>query len=536
LALGCSNATDAPAGTPVNCDGEPIRSLAPGTSTVVPVTSGGACVRLAATGGTAAEFLVLAYSANGQEQLGGAKGEFSLYIGPDTFAAPAAARHREAIASRGERTFHDRIRQRERALAEAAPRTIRRAGLHGAPVALGDRRAFQVCADPDCLSFTSVSATARYVGREGVVFLDDTVPAGGYTQAELDSVGGLFDDWLYPIDTTAFGRESDVDGNGQVLVLLTDQLNRLSGNCNVTRQLIVGYFFGLDLLDQPNSNQGEVFYGLVPDPGSPTCAVDKTLVRTLLAPVFIHEFQHMISFNRHVLLGGGTAEETWLNEGLSHFAEELGGRQIPGQYCVAQNCVNQFIRNDVTNAYDFLLKPELYYLVEPGVSFGSLAERGANWLFVRWLAEQAPGDSSLGSAVTRRLLGADVPTGIALVGEANAEAVADAVVQAGVTFKELLADWHAANYLESRTDLAPAGRLSYRSWNLPNAFSQLAFGPYPLRPDSSSGWYQGSGELRGGSGRLVRLLRPAGADPIAVGLTASQVVVARPHLSVRRIR
>ena len=41
----------------------------------------------------------------------------------------------------------------------------------------------------------------------------------------------------------------------------------------------------------------------------------------------------MISFNQHVLVRDGDAEDTWLNEGLSHYAEELGGRVVPDDLC-----------------------------------------------------------------------------------------------------------------------------------------------------------------------------------------------------------
>ena len=143
-----------------------------------------------------------------------------------------------------------------------------------------------------------------------------------------------------PIDTTAFGRESDLDGNGVVIVLLTQHVNDLSPDCNTTGSIILGFFFGLDLLPGPgpgHSNDGEIFYGAVPRQDMPNCSVvHEDGSRPSRCPaVFIHEFQHMISFNQHVLVRGGDAEETWLNEGLSHFAEELGGREVPDDFCPA---------------------------------------------------------------------------------------------------------------------------------------------------------------------------------------------------------
>lgn len=44
-----------------------------------------------------------------------------------------------------------------------------------------------------------------------------------------------------------------------------------------------------------------------------------TSYRSLL----VHEFQHLINFHQHILVRGGTSEATWLDEGLSHVAEDL---------------------------------------------------------------------------------------------------------------------------------------------------------------------------------------------------------------------
>lgn len=81
--------------------------------------------------------------------------------------------------------------------------------------------------------------------------IDDCLPpkGEGYAEADVDSVGTLFDQYLCPIDTTAFGRESDLHGNDQVFVLLTDQVNLLSGSCPAG-DVMVGCFSGEDLLAQ----------------------------------------------------------------------------------------------------------------------------------------------------------------------------------------------------------------------------------------------------------------------------------------------
>jgi hypothetical protein len=116
------------------------------------------------------------------------------------------------------------------------------------------------------------------------------------------------------------GSESDIDGN-EVIFPLTDAVNALSGSCP-GGSIILGFFYGGDLLPRsgsnPGSNEAEIFYGLVPKTGG-SCSAPKDFVIQVIAPTFIHEFQHMISYNQHVLVGGSSlSEETWLNEGLSH--------------------------------------------------------------------------------------------------------------------------------------------------------------------------------------------------------------------------
>ena len=76
-----------------------------------------------------------------------------------------------------------------------------------------------------------------------------------------------------------------------------------------------------------NSNAGEIFYALVPDPaGQYSCAHTATEALFNVSGTFVHEMQHMISFFHHVVARGGEPEEPWLNEGLSHIAEELASR------------------------------------------------------------------------------------------------------------------------------------------------------------------------------------------------------------------
>jgi hypothetical protein len=515
-------------------------TLAVGDHTVLDPTVSDGCIRLAPEG---AEYIVAAVSSAGAETATGVTGSYTIRGGEEGAVATTLFRPTASPqASDPSQRFHARLRERERAIA-SDPSISPVKGIHlqaATKPNLGDKRSFKVCETSACTGFVDVMATAVFVGSHTAVFLDDTVPAGGYTQAELDSAGTLFDNYLYPIDTTAFGRESDVDNNSVVMILLSDQVNRLSTTCGV---YVTGYFFGLDLMDDPNSNRGEVFYALVPNPSGAGCTVPNSFTRRTLAPTLIHEFQHMISFNRHRLLAGGEAENTWLNEGLSLFAEELGGRQVPGAECVggqANSCLTQFIKGNLERSYQYLANPEANYLVEPGSSSGTLAERGANWLFVRWLADRSASDSILGTDITRALTAADNPAGVAFVGGTNVTAAAKSRFDATADFGLLVGEWQLANSLEGMpafSDVEPSGRLRYRSWNLPVAFSGLVLGPYPLNPRSvPTVPFSLSGLLRAGSGPHIHILSSATPSFLGVSLSTTNAAAVKPRVAVARIQ
>lgn len=554
LVAGCgSEPLDPNRGNPdaVTCSSPTDISLAVGQATVIDPSSDSGCIRFPAAGAGGAEYLYVAAATNGRES---ATGSSSSYALRGDLAALSASRGALASLSRIDQSppsstpnasaaFHAFLRNRERSLAAdpgalALSRARIRANVVPVPPVAGSQRTFKVCATVKCTSFVDVAATARYIGPKGAIYLDDSVPPDGYTQAEIDSVGFLFDNFLYPLDTVSFGRESDLDNNGVVAVLLTDQVNALSPDCNTSGSVILGFFYGNDLLPgNTGSNGGEVFYGLVPDPDNTRCGISHSFASAYLAPTFIHEFQHMISFNQHVLLRGGLSEDTWLNEGLSHYAEELGGRNIPDQYCQNHDCLSQFAVGDIQNAYGYLQDPEAYFLVEPTSSNGSLEERGANWLFVRWLVDQF-GTDVTSAAFTRSLVATS------RLGADNVAAVT------GVPFNTLVPQWQLANYLDDLPGFtAEDGRLRYSSWNFRSTFNELhtqspASFPtaYPLVPDSmlSSG-YARKGTLRAGSGPHLRVIQAGQASAVEVQLTDSlrQAIgasPAAPRIGVARVR
>ena len=518
----------------------PAVGLAPGDYAVFDPTADAGCIALPAPGSAGAEYLYVALATTGDSGVYSLKAEAPGVLTASSAAAPPL-RSPVLSAFAGSRkaaTFHDMLRAREAALAARGVGFLGAPPVQLGPPAVGDKRSFSVCGGITCTSFVTVSATAKHVGERVAIYVDDSAPPNGYSQSDVDQVGALFDQYLYPIDTTAFGRESDIDGNGVVVVLLTAAVNRLSGSCP-DQTVILGYFFGADLVSVQGSNHGEVFYGVVPDPGGVVagCAIPKDFATQKLAPTFIHEFQHMISFNQHVLLRQGSTEETWLNEGFSHFAEELGGRQVPDSAVPGVvNARTQFIFGDVDNAYSYLSDPEGSALIEPLGSTGELTERGANWLFVRWLVDQFGGDP-LGTAFTRAMLAT------------NLTGVANVTAHTHEPFDTLLVQWQLANYLDDLPGFTPSSqRLQYLSWNFRVTFASLntqapqAYpDPYPLVPDvAMTTTYGRTGLLRIGSGPHVLVEQQGSVQALDLqlgGISGHDVAGAlTPRVGVARIR
>jgi hypothetical protein len=556
-------------GPNLNCGLVQPTSLTPGQFSITDPTAQGACVivpSVPTAGASGAEHLYLVVSTAGQEVDGGVTAPYSIAASSATATASETELPSPLVSAfRPQPTaprFHRMLRDRERLLStdparmfDARETRAPAPSLAAAP-ALNDPEDFFVCADVFCRTFKVVNSRVRAVGNEVVIYVDDTVytdpkygaldGSGRYSDAELRDFARVFDNYLYPIDTLNFGRESDIDGNGIVQVLLTPSINALSGNCNDTGSVILGYFFANDLLSQPNSNNGEVFYSLVPDPLNSQCTINKdSFAKPNLAPTFVHEFQHMISFNEHFRERNGSSEDTWLNEGLSHYAEELAGRIVPDTTPqLAGRTYSDYSLSNFLNAYGYLSNPDTVFLITPADDPGSLNQRGADWLFVLWATEQfGSGTENLsefrvrGTAFTRSLVQTN------LTGAANVTAVS------GEPFSQLVTQWQMANYLESLPGFNPSSPLiQYGNFPLRerfNAFHNAAASsfarPYPLAPDSTrTGVYSGSGTLRQGSGRHVRIIQSAGAPSVQLLLTNGRgggvSATAVPRVGLVRVR
>jgi hypothetical protein len=420
-----------------------------------------------------------------------------------------------------------------------------RAPQAGPPV-YNELRTFQVCAKTDCSRFDRVGARAKGISAKVVIFVDTLAPPGGLDSVQLYNVARVFDTLLYAIDVAAFGSESDIDANQVVMVLMTNTVNKLvtAAECNQSG-FVAGFFFGVDIdprfSNDSRSNKGEIFYSIVADPtGTLSCSHTTAEVQAFVPVTFIHEFQHMISFNQHVLVRGQNGELLWLNEGLSHYAEELGGRSYEVNPdariadCTIGTAACRYYSGDLLDAYEYLDSTENHFLL-PTEGIGSLAERGAAWLFVRYLVDRYAGGTtrSAWNTFTRSLVETSQ------VGAANIEAATSD------QFEDIVSRWGLANWV---TDLTPHPELKYDSWNMHSVYSSLHTqrpnlfpNVYPVSPSVSAGRDVAlSGTLRSGSPIYHLATQPAGDLGFTLSFTAPNGALIssamKPRLSVYRLQ
>lgn len=447
----------------------PVDPFQPGQVLVMDGSAEVQCALLPADSGTAKYLLV---ALNGVLET---DGMFELTLGASNVALAAAAGPQASQTS----GFHGQLRALEgrlvaQGLAQARPPQPG-AQLFAGPQ-VGDRRSFWVLNNTEAASpggtldegdFDRVNATLKFVGTSTQLFIDDSAPAGGLTDADIERLGQIYDRLLFDADLDYFGEPSDVDANEQVIILLSPTVNKLTQPGS--EGVVVGFFFGLDLFARTActecqfSNTAELFYGLVPDPdgdfGDPR---SKDRVLELMPGVMVHETQHMIDFNFKVFVNNRPFLETlWLSEGLAHMAEELGGdvADAAGE----EELADQLYLSNFGRSARYLEEPGANSLTVTSGS-GTLGERGAAWLFLRWIAEQ------YGDFIFRGLT------------QSPDNGVQNVEKQTGETFLALFADWAIALWADDQNIPGLTDRHQIPKWQL-RSILQVGDPPqYALQP------------------------------------------------------
>ncbi|MBI2975154.1 MAG: hypothetical protein HYY43_06160 [Deltaproteobacteria bacterium] len=272
--------------------------------------------------------------------------------------------------------FDSFLRQSEVNLAEnLAPANPPKTSLLSKSIskAVGDTASFKVLSSiVSTTSYTTVTGAARCVEDHVIVYVDEDVSADNLSDADIETLCSQFE-YAAAIEEQTFGSPSDVNGDGHVVTLITPAVNALGASGG---GIITGYFYATDLFassgSNPTSNEMEIIYILAPDPeGDYGTAITKEFAMSNLMPAVVpHELQHAISYNQHVFINDSSSEDDWLNEALSHFAEDFVG----------------FGQENPSRIEVYFEETESVSLA-PGSS-PDLAERGAEYLFIKYLYER----------------------------------------------------------------------------------------------------------------------------------------------------
>jgi hypothetical protein len=363
------------------------------------------------------------------------------------------------------------------------------------PIRVSNPASQNLCVNPLIRQGRVLAVTQR-----AIVITD--VQDRSLSPAQIAEVASEFDSAIQPVLVRSFGEPTDLDGNGRVVIFFTSVVNQIEA---------LGFFFAGDLFPRgfgsrlpggnnpslhcPASNEGEIFYVATPDDDiSPQDLVDYAL------STIAHEYQHLINASRRLYVNNATDfEEIWLDEGLSHVAEELmfyqttpysprqnlDERQVLSSRAVA----DAFFRYGYFNAVRYL-----FYLENPDEESlmaveDKLETRGATWSFLRYAADQAAADDEVffRSLVNSRISG---------LGNLGAVLGTDPI--------DLMQTWTASVYAD---DLVAGIPEEFRqpSWNFRRIFPNVFRVAFPLEVHALGATGSIDINLRGGGAAFIEV-------------------------------
>jgi hypothetical protein len=536
------------AAAPAACgQGGAVRSLGVGEAVVL--------------GGVTASVICLDGGVTGKEYVAvpfhsGNPGDSPFGVNFDTdgtvgFNAPSLAPS-PALAGglRTDDDFHARLRERSAgalgrhrdAALSVSPRRGGRGGGTGPSLALnlrspsvGDQVTVNTSLEP-CKDPKNVTARVAAISERSIVLADVANPANGLTDAEYRSFALGFDTLVYPAVTNAFGTPEDLDGNGKAVILYTKAVNELTERGSTS--YVGGYFHPRDLFPTRDrdglaacatTNYAEMFYMLVPDPaGSLGTVFSRELILQTSLGTIAHEFQHLINASRRLYVVETTSwnEATWLNEGLSHIAEEVLFHRASGltprrNLSLAEvqasprslNAFRAYMDQNIRRYARYLQEPSTespYDSTEAGAN--DLATRGASWAFLRYAADRRAGDDVV---LWRDLVDTDV------IGFANLQQAL------GRDPREWIRDWTTSVYTDDF--VATEARFQQPSWRYRTFFTSFPLVTQPLTDGYST-------QLASGSGAFLRFTVPPATVGTVRGLSGTNPLPSRIYVTVVRTR
>lgn len=302
-----------------------------------------------------------------------------------------------------------------RAMQRAAGQRSDILGLAATP-AIGSYVPLNTNSTDPCVNRQNHAARIAAVSKTAIIAVDSLAPAGGFTDADYASFATTFDTLIFPLDTSAYGAPADLDGNGRVLIFFTQTVNQLTPRGSAG--YIGGFFFSRDLFPDttqstllqacPSSNQGEMFYVPVVDANQlyNEFFSSKAALQTELIGTLAHEFQHLINASRrlYVVQTPNWYEDVWLNEGMSHIAEELLYFHVAGfapklGLTLKAVTASQPLLDAINNYQVQNLARLESYLAAPGINSpwaqnDSLPTRGATYELLRYALDESPSSNS----------------------------------------------------------------------------------------------------------------------------------------------
>jgi hypothetical protein len=279
---------------------------------------------------------------------------------------------------------------------------------------------------------------------------------------------------------------------------------------------VAGFFYARDLFPSAPSpdfqacaasNGGEMFYLMVPDPNGVVNGnrFAKATTTQIVIATLGHEYQHLINASRRMYVNTAASdfEATWLDEGLSHIAEELLFYAETGltprtdidatKIRTSPAYIDAFNNEAISNfgrLEQYLVAPTTH---SPFADNDDLETRGATWSFLRYAADHTGSDDG----TTWFQLVNSTTTGVANLSQVF-----------GANLTTLARDWATAVFADDIATTDPA--YQQPSWNMRSIFGALeSNGFYPLTTTSLAG----SGTtvtVTGGSAAYLRFSVAAG--------------------------
>lgn len=388
--------------------------------------------------------------------------------------------HREAHASFQSRQLETLNRLRSGPQMASGPAAI------PSTVMVGDMLSINVPDFADiCLNPTVITVEVKHIGAKGVWLEDVANPAGGFAAADYQSLSDQLDNPIFDTDVAEFGDPTDLDLNGKIGIVVTQEVNKISGS-------LLGFVSGGDLFPVSScaaSNVAELYYGKAPDPtGSVGGAYSLADALADAPPLIAHEFVHIIQQGTRITSGAPFLSK-WETEGQATLGEEVVGHAMEGN-SAGQNYGNlvaldpgpvtgiswyeapfldmgqyfgwdSSVGGGTTKVSD--APEQCTWLDSNAVSDGSDPDRpclggrqvyGVPWSFLRWLSDHFAANFGGGEQELQRAIVSGSSSGFTNISTVIGEPMST-----------LLAQWAAALYVDDRVSGA-ATRLTMPSWDL----------------------------------------------------------------------